>query len=111
MIFPYWVEPLDPQDQKEYSFRFLLLPGESIVSAQVDQVDATSTTPLALPTLVFGPKNIGVISGQLWGVTQWITSATEGGYVAYVRCMITTDYASPLPHKFTRSMRLTVAQL
>lgn len=111
MIFPYWAEPFDPEDQKDYLFRFLILPGESIVSAQIDQVDASSTTVISTPTLVFGPKSIGVISGNLWGISQWFLPTTDNGFVAYVRCKVTTDYAGPIPHIYTRTMRLTVEQL
>lgn len=111
MVYPYFSEWYDPEEQLDFTFRFLLTPGENIVSAQIDQVDATSTTLLSPPTLTLGPKSIGVISGNLWGITQWILSSTDGNYVAYLRCAIVTDWANPLPRKITRSMRLSVGQL
>jgi hypothetical protein len=111
MIFPYFAETFDPQDQKEYLWRFLLLPGENLISAQLDQVDSSSTTVLSPQTMVFGPKTTAVISGNLWGVRQWFLPMSDGGFVAYVRCMIQTDYAGPIPHKYTRTMRITVGQL
>jgi hypothetical protein len=111
MIFPYFAETFDPQDQKEFTFRFNILPGESLTTAQIDQVDATSTVVISPPTLVFGTRSIGVISGSLWGVTQWFLPMLDGGFVAYVRCKVTTDYAGPIPHIYTRTMRLTVGQL
>jgi len=111
MIYPYFAETFDPQDQKEFTYRFRILPGENIVTAQLDQVDATSTNLITPATLTLGPKSIGVISGQVWGVTQWLLPMTDGGFVAYLRCKITTDYAGPIPHVYTRTMRLTVGQL
>lgn len=112
-MFPYFSEAFDAQDQKEYTFRFKLRAGESIVSAQLDEVDITSTTVIDPSVLVFGQKSIGIISGTIFGVTQWLLplAADVEPFVAYLRCKITTDYASPLPHQFTRTMRLSVGQL
>lgn len=111
IVYPYFSEIYDPDEQLDFTFRFLLFPGENIVSAQIDQVDSTSTTILSPPTLTLGPKAIGVISGNLWGISQWITSAVAGNYVTYLRCSIVTDWTLPIPRKITRSMRLSVGQL
>lgn len=110
MIFPYFSETFDAQEQKEYTWRFKLLPGESIASATIDQVDITSTTLVVPVAFNFGQKSFGVISGVMWGVTQWLLPMSDGGFTSYLRCVITTDYAGPIPHIYSRTMRLRVGQ-
>lgn len=108
-IFPYFTESFDPnKEKKEYTFRFRLLPGEAIATYTVDQTDITGNTPVVPATVLFGPQSAGLISDRVYGVTQWMLPGFTGGFVAYIRCVITTDYASPIPHIYSRTCRLSV---
>ena len=124
MTFPKFVEDFDPSDQKEYTWKFRLREGEGILQAHVDPVDETSTDIVDSP-LVFGPISFGLDSANIWGVTQWLLPMVDPTllvqttvvidpvapkFMAYLRCMITTDFAQPMPHEYTRTMRLWVRQ-
>ena len=123
MTFPKFVEDFDPSDQKEYTWKFRLREGESILSAQVVPVDETSTNVLTDSPFVFGPISFGQDAGTIWGVTQWllpfvdptltlqVSDPARPQFMGYLRCSIQTDFAAPLPHDYTRTMRLWVRQL
>lgn len=109
-IFPYFTETFDSQkEQKEYTFKFRLLPGEAIATYQVEQVDITGKLLIDPVQVLFGPRSSGLISTRVYGVTQWfLPGMTDSGFTAYIRCVVTTDYAGPIPHIYSRCMRLNI---
>jgi len=104
-------ETFVPSDQKEYTWRFRLRDGETIVHVQIDTVDAEDLSEVVVTPLVFGPHSFDRIAGNIFGVTQWLLPMlTDAEFTAYLRCIVTTDYDQPLPHTYTRTMRLRVEQ-
>lgn len=109
MSFERFHETMDPDDRKDYTFRFKLPAGEAIDSAVVAVVDSTSENELADTGIEFESTQFGQISGRIYGVTVWITASgvTPGTY--YLRCRGETD-AFPITRKFDKTMKLIVEQ-
>jgi hypothetical protein len=99
----------DPNDQTDYTFRFRIPTGESISSILVQVIDPqTDEPPVVASDLVLSNASFGLMDDETsWGVTVWVTGGTPS-VSYYIRCQITTD-SSPLPHIFTRTMRLLCA--
>ncbi len=107
-----FVQPHDPNDQTDYTFRFRLPTGEAIANAIVQVVDpVTDEPPVVASDLLISDVSFGVLTDDnavnLYGVTCWISGGTPS-HSYWVRCQITTD-SSPLPRIFTRTMRLLCA--
>lgn len=98
----------DPDSQEDWTFRFQLRLGESIVAASIDVVDENSQDVIG-SDLSIVLVSFGVIAGTIWGVSAWVTGGGAQPFY-YLRCRGQTDSA-PLPIKFDRTMRLLCKQL
>ncbi len=109
MSFERFPESMDPNDRKDYTFRFRLPAGEALESAVVEVVNSTSTEVVADSGIEIESTQFGQISGTLYGVTVWLTAeeAELGNY--FLRCRGETD-AFPISRKFDKTMRLVVEQ-
>jgi len=64
MTFPCFPQPHDPDDAKTYAFRFVLNDADEITSAEIDVVDATSTTVIIGTDLTLNQIRGGTIDGS-----------------------------------------------
>lgn len=106
-VFEKFAQTHDPEDREDWTFPFRLSAGESIASATIEIVDSTSTDVDADTDLEIEAQAFGQISGTLWGVTAWISGGSPGDY--FLRCTGETN-SSPIARKFTKTMKLVVAQ-
>ncbi len=95
--FPSFRETHDPDSRKDYTFPWLLSPGESISTAVVEVVNADSTAVDAATDLVIESTAWGLIYGTTYGVTVWVTGCTAGRDYP-LRCRIATSN-TPLSRK------------
>lgn len=109
MAFQQFRDKHDPNARDDWTFRFRLSPGESILTALVQVVDSSSLAVDADTDLVIEAQAFGQISGTLWGVTAWISGGGASS-AYYLRCRGETD-ASPISRKFDRTMKLACQQL
>lgn len=99
-----FVQSHDPADRSDYTFRFRLAQGETIVSADVYVVDqATDLPPVPATDLVLSNISFGLMPDQiLWGVTVWVAGGTAVKRY-YLQCKIVTN-STPIARNFVRTI-------
>jgi hypothetical protein len=108
MTFDAFREPLDPNDQKDYTLAVQCNAGESLTSANVAFVGADGDSAPTGVTPAVVESSFGVVSGSTWGVTVWLAgnSAPEAYY--YLRFRVQSD--STPPRKLDSTRRILVRQ-
>jgi len=104
MTYPCFPQRHDPDDAKTYAFRFALNDADSITTAVVDVVDATSSTVIAPSDLTISNVRGGNIDGA-GAVFFRPTGGVPGIY--WLRCTASTQ----LGDTYVQTLGLRVGQL
>lgn len=91
MNFPRFAESLDADEPtgKPYTFPLQLATGDTLSSATIEIVDATSTALAPSPATTITSVAFAVISGTLYGVSFRAQGGVAG--FVYVRCRYLTS--------------------